>query len=161
MTNVLIPSDFSTASMKMAEQAVQLLNRQVNIIFFHAFEMPFYHQDLIRTERQPWQDLLHDDFRQGCRHLKTQYSWLINNISFKYMQGDSNALFRNWIEANEIDMIVCPADYVFTRVHSRSVNPVPLFRKSGLPLLQELNPVRKLVRGKKQEETQPEYSTAL
>ena len=161
MTNILIPSDFTPASMKMAEQAVKLLNRQVNIIFFHAFEMPFYHQDLIRNERQPWQELLHDEFRQDCKHLKEQYSWLINNISFKYMQGDSNALFRNWIDANEIDMIVCPSDYVYSKIHSRSVNPIPFFRKSGLPLLQELHPAKKLLRGKRQEETIPEYSTVL
>ena len=145
MTNILVPSDFTPATLKLAEQAVKLLNREVNIIFFHAFSMPFYYQDFFRPERQPWQDVVSDEFRQGCKQLKEKYPWLINSINFKYMQGNSNALFRNWAEAHEIDIIVCPPTYAHTKIHERSLNPAGFFKKSRLPLLQELSPAQPTV----------------
>ena len=137
MTTLLVPTDFSAASLKLAEQAVKVLNREVNIILFHAFDMPFYYTDLIRPDRQPWQDLLNDDLRLACKQLKDRNPWLINCISLRFMQGNSNALFRNWAEANEIDMIACPNNYTHTKIHSRSLNPLPFFKKSRLTILQD------------------------
>lgn len=138
MTNILVPTDFTPASLKLAEQAVKVLNREVNIVLFHAFEMPFYYADFFRAERQPWHDLLNDNLRLACRQLKERYPWLINSIHLKFMQGDTSALFRNWADANDIDMIVYPNNYVYTKIHARSVNPLPFFKKSRLTLLQDL-----------------------
>lgn len=137
MTNILIPTDFTPISLKMAEKAVKTLNRKVNIVLFHAFELPFYYQDMVRPDRQPWQNLLNDGLRQACRQLKEQYPGLVNKISFLYMQGNTPALFRNLMEANEIDIIVYPAGYTYTKIHAQSQNPAPFFRKSRIPLLQE------------------------
>lgn len=137
MTNILVPTDFTAASLKMAEKAVKTLNRKVNIILFHAFEMPFYYQDMVRPDKQPWHELLNDGLRQACRQLKDQYPGLINKISFLNMQGNTPALFRNLAEANEIDIIVLPAGYTYSKIHPQSQNPVSFFKKSRLPLLQE------------------------
>lgn len=137
MTNILVPTDFTPASLKMAEKAVKTLNRKVNIVLFHAFEMPYYYQDLVRPDKQPWHDLLNDGLRQACRQLKEQFPGLINKISFLHMQGNTPALFRNLMEAHEIDIIVCPEGYTYSKIHAASQNPVPFFKKSRLPLLQE------------------------
>ncbi len=139
MTTILVPTDFTPASLKLADQAVKVLNREVNIILFHAFEMPFYFADFFRPEREPWQELLTDNLRLSCKQLKDKYPWLINNINLRFMQGNTPALFRNWAEANRIDMIVCPTSYVYTKIHARSLNPLPFFRKSRITLLQDLS----------------------
>lgn len=147
MTNIIVPNDFSTASLQLASQAVQILNRPVRIFFFHAFDMPFYYQDLIRPDRKPWQDLMTDKFRQGCRQLKERFPNSIHKISPLYMTGSTNALFRNLMDMHNIDIIVCPNDYVYTKIHADSLNPVPFFKKSGVSLLQDLTPRRVHIAG--------------
>jgi hypothetical protein len=61
------------------------------------------------------------------------------------MRGNTAAIFRNFADANAIDMIYCPEQYVFKPVHRRSVDPVPLFRKSGISLVRQLRPANKAV----------------
>ncbi|MEO5685325.1 MAG: hypothetical protein ABIQ88_21945 [Chitinophagaceae bacterium] len=154
MTNLLVPTDFTPASLKLAEQAIKVLNREVNIILFHAFEMPYYYTDFVRPDNQPWQEIMNDDLRQACKQLKERYPWLINSISCRFMQGNSSALFRNWIEANDIHMIACPASYIYTRIHARSLNPVQFFKKSRIQVLQDftLQQKKEVANGQEQQE---------
>ena len=43
MNNILIPTDFTTASLRLTEQALHnTKGKQVNIILFHAFELDMY-----------------------------------------------------------------------------------------------------------------------
>lgn len=43
MTNILIPTDLSAASLQLAEKAIRALEpRNANIILFHAFDLPYY-----------------------------------------------------------------------------------------------------------------------
>ena len=57
------------------------------------------------------------------------------------MTGNSRALFRNFVEANDIDLIFCPETYYFKPAHVRSVDPLGLFKKCGIPVIK--NGVRK------------------
>ena len=139
MTNILIPTDFSPASFKMAEQAITILNKKVNITFFHAYEMPFYYVDLLGLEKPPYFNLLNKNFWNLCTELENKYPNLINEITFKSMQGNTNVLFRNFASVNKIDLIVCPDDYKYIKTHDRSLNPISFFMKSKLPLLQQLS----------------------
>ncbi len=139
MTNLLVPTDFTPGSLKLAAQAINVLNRPVNVFLFHAFDMPFFFQDMIRPDQQPWQELMNDRFRQGCKQMKEMYPNLIGKIKPLYMIGNTNVLFRNLAEANDIHIIACPAGYQYQKIHPRSVNPVPLFRKSRIALLQEFS----------------------
>jgi hypothetical protein len=147
MNNVLIPTDFSPASVKLAEQALQhTQGRQVNIIFFHAFTLPFYTLDLFGSGTdEPHLEVMNDTFRQACKQLKDEHPKAIGRIFFKSMRGNTAAIFRNFADANAIDMIYCPAEYVFRPVHRRSVDPVPLFRKSGISLVRQRRPANKAV----------------
>lgn len=147
MNNILIPTDFTANSVKLAEQALQHVEgRKVNIILFHAFSLPFHTIDLLSpSPRQPYQDLLNDGFRQACKQLKDQYPKEIGKITFRCLNGNTNAAFRNFIDANDIDMIVCPESYVYEKIHKLSIDPHPLFRKSGIPVLSALKPAKKEV----------------
>lgn len=138
MTNILVPTDFSPASVGLAMQSVKALNRPVNIILFHAFKMPYYYQDLVRAA-PPYTSLISDGFRQACKQLKDRYPRMIGIISFKCMRGETAAVFRHFTEANDIHFIVCPKDYQYNKVHEDSINPIPLFRKSRLPLVDILD----------------------
>ncbi len=136
MVNILVPTDFSQASFRLAEQAVKSLNKEVNIILFHIYEMPSSINDLIRPE-PPYAQMINDTFRQNCKYLKYKYPDLINKICFKYLTGNTQSVFNHFTDANDIDMIVCPEDYVFTKTNRTSLDPVPFFKKSKIALLKD------------------------
>lgn len=146
MRNVLIPTDYSLASLELVEKTVQSLQHQhLNIILFHAFEIPFYASDIVGNGgKLPYRDIVTDAFRNGCKRLKEQYPKGIQSILLRHLFGNTAAVFHNFVDANEIDLIVFPDGFVFTPVHPQSVNPAPLFRKAGVPLLKTFTPVKKM-----------------
>jgi hypothetical protein len=146
MRNVLVPTDFSTASFDMVEKAIHTMGEQVlNITMFHAFQMPFFVSDLIKNQRQPYHDLLTDAFRNNCKQLKQQYPKQVHSISFRHLYGNTPAVFRHFVDANEIDLIVYPEPFEFIQVHPDSVNPDRMFKKSRVPLLRQFKPKRRAI----------------
>lgn len=140
MTNILIPTDFSPASLQLAEQAIEALDiRSANFVLFHAFEMPSSEFDLLAPGRpRPYADVLNDNFRQACKQLKEQYPKAVQKICFKCMEGNNSRIFRNFVDANEIDIIICPDEYIYKAINKLSVDPRPLFRKSGIKVIRTL-----------------------
>ena len=135
--NILIPTDFTVASIKLAERSIKVIGEPVNITLFHAFQLPYHYQDLFRSPA-PYSSLVTDSLRQACKQLKEDNSRLVGSINFGFMRGDTQPVFRNFIDANNIQLIVFPKDYVYTKVHRDSVDPSSFFRKCKLPLLQDL-----------------------
>lgn len=137
MKNILIPTNFNPASFKLVGQALTTVNEKVNIVFFHAFQQPFFYTDFIRDDDSP-KLLVTDSLRQQCRQLKEKFPELIGTITFELMRGNSNALFRNIIEANKIDLIICPKHYTYVKMHKDSINPLPFFEHCKTVVLQNL-----------------------
>ncbi|MES2647067.1 MAG: universal stress protein [Bacteroidota bacterium] len=139
MANILVPTDFTPASLKLAEEAIKKTGESCpNIILFHAFELPDSPFDLLTSSyKEPYIKLMSEPFRQACKQLKDEYPKQVNKILIRCMNGNSKALFRNFAEANDIDLIYCPDHYVFSKVHDRSVDCISYFKKAGIPLLKE------------------------
>lgn len=139
MTNILIPTDFKATSLSIAENAVRTLAvEKCNIILFHVFALPSSPFDLLGNgAKDPAYDLMSESFRIACKQLKDNYAKKISKINLKCMKGDSIMLFKNFIDANDVDLIYCPDDFIFSKVHPQSVNPLPLFNKSGIPVVKE------------------------
>lgn len=137
MTNILVPTDFTPASLKMAESALKSGNyEKCNLILFHAFELPSSPFDLLDPcYRDPFCGLMTEKFRLACKQLKDDYPQKINKIMVRYMTGSTRAVFRNFAEANDIDLIYCPEDYVFRPIHARSIDPLYLFKKCSIPVV--------------------------
>lgn len=144
MKNILIPTNFDATSIRLATQVVQSLNEKVNVVFFHAFEPAYYFTDLYRQEN-PINSLITDAHRQSCKQFKERYAELVGSVNFLSMRGNTTSLFRNFMEANQIDMIACPNGYAFVKVHKDSINPLSFFKRSRLPLLQQLIQPREVV----------------
>lgn len=146
MRNVLVPTDFSAASFDMVEKTIHTMGEQVlNITMFHAFQIPFFVSDLVRNQHQPYHDLLTDAFRNKCKQIKQQYPRQVNSISFRHLYGNTPAVFRHFVDANDIDLIVYPEPYEFIQVHKDSVNPDRMFRKSRVPLLRQFKSKRRVI----------------
>lgn len=135
MTNLLIPTDCSVNSVKEVEQVIKSLGgRKVNIVLFHGFTLPTSSIDLITgAHKHPYNEVMNENFRQACKQLKDRYPQNIQKINFKYMLGDTLSVFRNFADANDIDMIYVPENYSYIKIHERSINPLSFFNKSGIP----------------------------
>ena len=148
MRNVLVPTDFSAASLELVEKTAQALaGESLHIVLFHAFDIPFFVSDIVRSPTLPYQDLLTEPFRQACCTVKHLFPKTIRSIAVRHLHGNSNAVFRNFADANDIDLIVYPEYYVFQPVHTGSVNPHGMFMKAGIPLLRTFLPRKRVEAG--------------
>jgi hypothetical protein len=147
MANILIPTDFTPASLKLAERALRnISDNKVSVVLFHAFDISAFPFELLRSgQKDPSSELLTEPFRQACKQLKDDHSHRISKIIVRCMNGSTRAMFKNFAEANDIDMIFCPDEYVFSKSHKQSVNPVNLFKKCGIPVVKETIRKRELV----------------
>lgn len=142
----MIPTDFSVASLELVDKTAQTLEGEsLNIILFHAFEIPFFVSDVFDIRgKLPYAELVTEPFRNACKRVKLQHPKTIRSIVIRHQYGNTAAVFRNFVDANDIDLLVCPDFYVFQAVHTGSVNPVPLFQKAGVPLMKEFKPRKKV-----------------
>jgi len=138
MTNVLIPTDFTTQSLDLIPAAAQQVTGKINVFLFHAFDMPDSLVDAMnRTGLSSHHNLITEELRMKCRQIKNQCPD-VANISFRLMFGTTAAVFRNYAEANDIHVIIYPAGYRFTPVVRESVNPDRMFLKSRISIVRNL-----------------------
>lgn len=137
MTNILVPTDFSPESLKLADAAIKQSGKvPCNIILFHAFDLPASPHDLLGTTKQhPQNGLVSEAFRRACQQLKKEWGKELGAISVQCMRGNSRNLFRNFIDAHDIDLVYCPEGYVFEKVHTDSLDPLYFFKKCGIPVI--------------------------
>ncbi len=137
MKNVLIPTDFTAQSLQLVNKTAEALKgEKFNIVLFHAFNMPDSITDLMFIGREKiYKGLVTDDFRNQCKKLKNLYFDTIHSICFKYMYGSTVRVFKNFADANDIDLIVLPADLRLQMPHKYSIDPCSFFRKSGITVL--------------------------
>jgi hypothetical protein len=140
MRNVLIPTDITLHSLELVSFAARAIPDRINAVLFHAFDMPDSLLDaMIRSHNGGFNSLITEEIRVKCKRLKAAHS-NISNISFKYMYGTTKAAFRNYVEANKIDMIVLPDGYSFVPVVRDSVNMIKIMQQSGIEILSDLTP---------------------
>jgi hypothetical protein len=139
MKNILIPTDFSPSSLRLVEAALKTEGyNRCNVILFHAFDLPSNPFDMLRNgAKDPAATLLTEEFRLACKQLKDEYGRQVGKIVIKTMQGSTRSLFRHFLDANDIDLIFCPDTYLYSKVHERSLDPLPFFGKCGVPVIRK------------------------
>ena len=139
MLNILFPTDFTAASFPLVASAIKKSNQKINVILFHAFSLPSSPHDLLTSNyKKPEYTLMSESFRLACKQLKETYPQIINKINVSCMQGNSKALFRNFIDAKDIDFICCPEGYHYVSIQHQSINPISLFKNAGIPMIKEM-----------------------
>lgn len=140
MKRILVPTDFTLHSIDIVALAAKAIGTKVDIFLFHAFEMP---DSLTEAIRYGYGALMTEELRLKCKKIKNQNS-NISNISFRPMYGTTDAAFRNYAEANQVDLIILPQGYKYSPANSQSVNPLRMFKRSGIDILTDLTPIIKL-----------------
>ncbi len=139
MTNVLLPTDFSTDSIATLNGAVKAIPGKLNIFLFHAFDIPDSLIDAMqRAGKRGHSELITEALRMKCKQVKAANP-NICNISFRVMYGTTATAFKNFAEANKIDIIYIPKGHKFAAVVRESVNYDRMFKKSGIQIVNEAN----------------------
>lgn len=139
MINILVPTDFTVPSVSWIRAAVRVSKAdECNIILFHAFAIPDSPFELLANDEPAVPSgILTDAFRIACRQAKLDANKSVRKIVVRTMRGNSRPLFRNFIDANNIDMIYFPEDGVLTKPHPCSIDPLPLLKDCGAPVIRE------------------------
>ncbi|MFY0255389.1 hypothetical protein ACDQ55_15695 [Chitinophaga sp. 30R24] len=141
MKNILIPTDFSIRSLSYVHSIVaKHPHEQINVILMHALEMPDSLFDLITyTRNSRHLELISADFQDGCEIIRNKYSSTIHQLKVEFFHGNTRAAFRNFLLAQQIDLIIQPADHQYNPPSKRSYDPGKLIQqcpceKMQLPL---------------------------
>jgi len=141
MTNVLIPTDFTVQSLDLVSKAALRLPGKLSIFLFHTFDMPdnlidAMHMNGIKNHN----NLITEELRLKCRQLKADHA-NISSVCFRLIFGTTVAVFKNFAEANDIDLIIYPTGYKHVSVVRESVNPERMFLKSGVKVIRDLSAI--------------------
>ena len=139
MVTIMIPTDFTATSLQIIEETILYFKPDsVNIILFHAFEMPASMQEVIGDERKPHLRVMNEPFRKACKRIKDKYGPYVVNITYRHLYGSTISVFKHYLQFNKIDSIVFPDGYHFQQIHERSVDPERLIKGSNYPVIKSL-----------------------
>lgn len=137
MKNILIPTDFSVESLSWTKSLLnQFKQERLNIVLIHVFLISDSILDLMLLSRRSKEyEYVSNEFWQACKHVEQRYHPQINSIQVKCFYGSTVAVFKNYLAANRIDLIVCPDDYRFKKLGKASFDPYQLIKKCGLEVV--------------------------
>jgi hypothetical protein len=135
MKTIVIPSDFTADSIQVAELIARNSREEVNLIFTHLFHVADDIQDLLFSSyRKKEHEFVSEAFWDECKELKHLFS-NIRSIKIEFFYGSRLAVFKNFLEHNEVDCIAYSESYGIPKISKSSIDALPVIRKSGLPLL--------------------------
>ncbi|WP_454803830.1 hypothetical protein [Mucilaginibacter phyllosphaerae] len=136
MKTILIPTDYKASSLDGIHAVCrQFKNEELNLVFVHVFKLSDSFSDVITLSRRSREyEKVGDDFYRYCNVLRAQYPQ-IAKIQIEFLYGSTLGMFKNFIEANEIDMVLDTEGYQFSPIHAYSVDPALLIKRSGLPVI--------------------------
>jgi hypothetical protein len=136
MKTILIPTDYQASSLDCIHAVCrQLKNEELNLIFVHVFKLADSFSDVIMlSKRSREYEKVSDDFYQYCNVLRAQYPQ-IQNIKIDFLYGSTLSMFKHFIEANEVDMVLDTDSCSFSPIHRSSIDPSVLVKRCGLPVM--------------------------
>lgn len=135
--NILIPSDFTLSSLNIIPALVERYpNQQLNIALVHFLQLSDSISDLLLLSRRSREyKLISDEFYAGCTMLKNDYPEQIAKLTPDFFYGNTVAVFKNYLEAQEVALIAMPENHSYERLTPNSFDPAILMQRSGYKTL--------------------------
>jgi hypothetical protein len=136
MKTILIPTDYQASSLDCIHAVCrQFRDEDLNLVFVHVFKLTDSFSDVITLSRRSREyEKVSDEFYRYCNVLRAQYPQ-IQNIKIDFLYGSKLSMFKQFIEHNEVDMVLNTEGCTFTQIHQSSVDPALLIKRSGLPVI--------------------------
>lgn len=131
-TNILIPTDFSLASLKVIPALLQQNpNQRYNISLVNFLGLSDSISELLMLSRRSREyEHISQEFMDECIRLQRQYSGQIDNLQTEFFYGNTVAVFRNYLEAREIEQVAKLKDFEFAKINRYSYDPETILQRS-------------------------------
>ncbi|SEO19573.1 hypothetical protein SAMN05192574_10631 [Mucilaginibacter gossypiicola] len=135
--NIIIPSDFALSSLNIIPVLAERYPKQkLNISLVHFLQLSDSISDLLLLSRRSREyQLISDEFYAGCTMLKNDYEDQIENITPDFFYGNTVAVFKNYLEERETDLIAMPENHNYARLTPNSFDPSILMQRSGYKIV--------------------------
>lgn len=132
MKHILIPTDFSIASLDLVEACIN--ESPVRITLLHVLYMPTGILDLLTISKtKKKQDLMSPAFCDAIEILKHKHGAQIAELHVEVFFGHGHRFLRNYLEAQMVTEIVLPNSYKWALPCKESANQGDVFKKLRFP----------------------------
>lgn len=110
MRNILIPTDFTIASLQLIEYALlNFPNTKLNIVLIAGFRSPDTRWTIFHfNEREQIRKQISEEFNEAKRLLIREHKEVIENITFQLFTGVNSFAFQNFLQQHEVTDAVIP-----------------------------------------------------
>jgi len=135
MRTVVVPTDFTSEGIQIAEAIVRDIRDEVRVVFTHLFHVADDIQDLLfSTYREKEYELVPEEFWQECRMLKDTYPELAS-IKIDFFYGNKLALLKNFLEYYETDYIAYSEQYGIPKLTRSSLHALPVLKNTAYTMI--------------------------
>jgi hypothetical protein len=121
-TNILIPTDFSLASLKAIPALLQQqAGQKFNITLVNFLGLSDSISELLMLSRRSRE--------YECTRLSREYSEQIEHLTTEFFYGNTVAVFKNYLEAREIDQVARLRDHTYAKLTALSYEPGTLLER--------------------------------
>ncbi len=130
MRKILIPTDLSVASLKLAEHAFKIYeNEVIDIIFIYPYRLPHWEMELYSfSPSRIISENTGDDFFKAKDELVNRYYMNINSILIKLFTGVNSMAFKNFTEYNKVKTALIPQKGVLNFRKGGTFDPIELIQ---------------------------------
>ncbi|WP_271784699.1 hypothetical protein [Aquimarina algiphila] len=140
MKKILIPTDFSIKSLKLAEYAFNLYPKEiVNLILVYPYRLPVWEGDLYRfSSKEIIAELNSEEFSKAKNELVNRYYININSILIELFIGVNSYAFNNFRDEHQIQIAVVPQKGDLDFSHNSTFDPLYFILKN-VPKVYQIN----------------------
>lgn len=143
MKNILIPTDFNTASLAcISDLCKQNQDNDIQLIFIHFFKISDSISDLLMLSRRSREyEHISDEFYEICEELKANHPQ-IKAIKIEFFYGSTLKTLKIYLEEHLVNAVLDLNHCSLKPLNKLSVDPHHLIAKSGLEVI-KINPALK------------------
>ena len=134
MKRILIPTDFSIASLNVFKKALEQLEPEAyHFHFVVGQESSNSISDLLfYSKEKELKALISNDFIDAIQLIQNHYSTKIASITYDILHSQSKRYVKNYIEGNHISLLILPDNHTPMKQGKRSIDLVTVLSKMEL-----------------------------
>jgi hypothetical protein len=132
MQTVLVITDFKIEALDCVPQlSEQVKSTELSFVFMHLFKLSDSITDLLMLSRRSREfEHISDEFHNRCRELERTCK-NVKSIRVDFFYGSTVSMFRNYLEANEVNYILDPSNCSVGKINKSSIDAEALIKKAG------------------------------
>lgn len=137
MKKILIPTNLTNESLGLIKHGLQILKGETcQIVLLHVIPLPDSITELLTLSRD--EEKLEEKniaFFKTVERIKKAYAIEISSLEVVHLYGDSPLKIQNYIESNNIDLILCPVVTTKTLANAQKDRFSDMFSDASCPIL--------------------------